>query len=51
MMVLSSDKISLFEFHSLETLKKQAKQQAAEFDRLATKYNEVTASNSDKRKD
>ncbi|KAF7320336.1 hypothetical protein MKEN_00818400 [Mycena kentingensis (nom. inval.)] len=34
-----------------ETLKKQAAQQAAEFDRLATKYNEATGANSDKRKD
>ncbi|KAJ6578848.1 B-cell receptor-associated protein 31-like-domain-containing protein [Mycena vulgaris] len=32
-----------------ETLKKQAAQQAAEFDRLATKYNEATGSNSSKR--
>ncbi|KAK2465549.1 hypothetical protein APHAL10511_002441 [Amanita phalloides] len=34
-----------------ETLKKQAKQQGAEFNRLATKYNEATGSKSDKRKD
>ncbi|PFH46500.1 hypothetical protein AMATHDRAFT_69659 [Amanita thiersii Skay4041] len=34
-----------------ETLKKQAAQQAAEFDRLATKYNEATGGVSDKRKD
>ncbi|KAF7297271.1 hypothetical protein MIND_00960300 [Mycena indigotica] len=34
-----------------ETLKKQAAQQAAEFDRLATKYNEATGGNSNKRKD
>ncbi|KAG6830306.1 hypothetical protein H0H87_008557 [Tephrocybe sp. NHM501043] len=34
-----------------DTLKKQAAQQAAEFDRLATKYNEATGSNSDKRAD
>ncbi|KAJ7058004.1 B-cell receptor-associated protein 31-like-domain-containing protein [Mycena amicta] len=34
-----------------ETLKKQAAQQAAEFDRLATKYNEATGANSNKRKD
>ncbi|KAJ7270691.1 endoplasmic reticulum protein [Mycena haematopus] len=32
-----------------ETLKKQAAQQAAEFDRLATKYNEATGANSNKR--
>ncbi|KAJ7271019.1 B-cell receptor-associated protein 31-like-domain-containing protein [Mycena rebaudengoi] len=32
-----------------ETLKKQASQQAAEFDRLATKYNEATGANSSKR--
>ncbi|KAJ7756285.1 B-cell receptor-associated protein 31-like-domain-containing protein [Mycena metata] len=32
-----------------ETLKKQAAQQAAEFDRLSTKYNEVTGANSNKR--
>ncbi|KAJ7791570.1 B-cell receptor-associated protein 31-like-domain-containing protein [Mycena olivaceomarginata] len=32
-----------------ETLKKQAAQQAAEFDRLATKYNEATGANSSKR--
>ncbi|KAJ7222397.1 B-cell receptor-associated protein 31-like-domain-containing protein [Mycena pura] len=34
-----------------ETLKKQAAQQAAEFDRLATKYNEVTGASSNKRTD
>ncbi|KAG6828636.1 hypothetical protein H0H92_007228 [Tricholoma furcatifolium] len=34
-----------------ETLKKQAGQQAAEFDRLATKYNEATGSVSNKRVD
>ncbi|KAG6911078.1 hypothetical protein DXG01_004593 [Tephrocybe rancida] len=34
-----------------ETLKKQAAQQAAEFDRLATKYNEATGGVSDKRAD
>ncbi|KAF5376077.1 hypothetical protein D9615_007722 [Tricholomella constricta] len=34
-----------------ETLKKQAAQQAAEFDRLATKYNEATGSVSNKRSD
>ncbi|KAK7055454.1 B-cell receptor-associated protein 31-like-domain-containing protein [Favolaschia claudopus] len=34
-----------------ETLKKQAAQQAAEFDRLATKYNEATGGNSSKRND
>ena len=34
-----------------ENLKKQAAQQAAEFDRLATKYNEATNGVSDKRKD
>ncbi|RDB23341.1 Uncharacterized protein C9E9.04 [Hypsizygus marmoreus] len=34
-----------------ETLKKQASQQAAEFDRLATKYNEATGSVSNKRSD
>ncbi|KAG5646192.1 hypothetical protein DXG03_004246 [Asterophora parasitica] len=34
-----------------ETLKKQASQQAAEFDRLATKYNEATGTVSDKRND
>jgi len=33
------------------TLKKQASQQAAEFDRLATKYNEATGSVSNKRAD
>ncbi|KAG6841788.1 hypothetical protein C0991_006672 [Blastosporella zonata] len=33
------------------TLKKQSAQQAAEFDRLATKYNEATGSVSDKRAD
>lgn len=33
------------------TLKKQAGQQAAEYGRLATKYNEATGSQSDKRKD
>ncbi|KAJ7042881.1 B-cell receptor-associated protein 31-like-domain-containing protein [Mycena alexandri] len=32
-----------------ETLKKQAAQQAAEFDRLATKYNEATGGSSNKR--
>ncbi|KAJ7699383.1 endoplasmic reticulum protein [Mycena rosella] len=32
-----------------DTLKKQAAQQAAEFDRLATKYNEATGANSNKR--
>ncbi|KAJ7607388.1 B-cell receptor-associated protein 31-like-domain-containing protein [Roridomyces roridus] len=32
-----------------ETLKKQSAQQAAEFDRLATKYNEATGANSSKR--
>ncbi|KAJ7456932.1 B-cell receptor-associated protein 31-like-domain-containing protein [Mycena latifolia] len=32
-----------------ETLKKQASQQAAEFDRLATKYNEATGANGSKR--
>ena len=36
---------------SIETLKKQAKQQAAEYDQLATKYNAISGSNSDKRKD
>jgi len=35
----------------IETLKKQALQQAAEYDMLATKYNEETGSVSDKRKD
>lgn len=34
-----------------ETLKKQAAQQAAEFNKLSDKYNEVTGSNSDKRRD
>ncbi|KAH0579686.1 hypothetical protein J132_02485 [Termitomyces sp. J132] len=34
-----------------ETLKKQAAQQAAEFDRLATKYNEATSNVSNKRVD
>jgi len=34
-----------------ETLKKQAASQAAEFDRLATKYNEATGSVSNKRTD
>ncbi|KAF8637092.1 hypothetical protein AX17_002997 [Amanita inopinata Kibby_2008] len=34
-----------------DTLKKQAAQQAAEFDRLATKYNEATGNISNKRKD
>ncbi|KAF9468270.1 endoplasmic reticulum protein [Collybia nuda] len=34
-----------------ETLKKQASQQAAEFDRLASKYNEATGSVSNKRSD
>jgi len=34
-----------------ETLKKQAKQQADEFDRLATEYNQVTGSKSNKRTD
>nr|GAT59077.1 predicted protein [Mycena chlorophos] len=34
-----------------ETLKKQSAQQAAEFDRLATKYNEATGAVSNKRKD
>ncbi|KAG5729227.1 hypothetical protein E4T56_gene17163 [Termitomyces sp. T112] len=34
-----------------ETLKKQAAQQAAEFDRLATKYNEATGNVSNKRVD
>ncbi|KAH7882688.1 B-cell receptor-associated protein 31-like-domain-containing protein [Phlebopus sp. FC_14] len=34
-----------------ETLKKQAAQQAAEFDRLATKYNEVSGTVSDKKAD
>ncbi|KAG1740648.1 B-cell receptor-associated protein 31-like-domain-containing protein [Suillus lakei] len=33
------------------TLKKQAAQQAAEFDRLASKYNEVTGAVSDKKSD
>jgi hypothetical protein len=33
------------------TLKKQASQQADEFDRLATKYNEATGSVSNKRAD
>lgn len=36
---------------SLETLKKQSSQQAAEYDRLATEYNEVTGAKSDKRVD
>ncbi|KAF8346619.1 B-cell receptor-associated protein 31-like-domain-containing protein [Amanita rubescens] len=35
----------------IETLKKQALQQAAEYDRLATKYNEETGNVSNKRKD
>lgn len=35
----------------IETLKKQALQQASEYNRLATKYNEETGSVSDKRKD
>jgi hypothetical protein len=35
----------------LETLKKQASQQAAEFDRLASKYSEATGSVSNKRAD
>jgi hypothetical protein len=34
-----------------ENLKKQAAQQAAEFDRLATKYNEATGAVSDKKSD
>ena len=34
-----------------EVLKKQADQQAAEYDRLATEYNKATGSVSDKRKD
>lgn len=34
-----------------ETLKKQASQNAAEYDNLATKYNAATGQNSDKRKD
>ncbi|KAF8735256.1 hypothetical protein AX14_002400 [Amanita brunnescens Koide BX004] len=34
-----------------ETLKKQARQQDAEYNRLATEYNEATGSKSDKRKD
>jgi len=33
------------------TLKKQSSQQAAEYDRLATKYNEATGANSNKRVD
>ncbi|KAG6868362.1 hypothetical protein C0993_004483 [Termitomyces sp. T159_Od127] len=36
---------------AIETLKKQAAQQAAEFDRLATKYNEATGNVSNKRVD
>jgi len=39
------------EERDFETLKKQASQQAAEFDRLATKYNEVTNGVSNKRTD
>ncbi|KIM89988.1 hypothetical protein PILCRDRAFT_203894 [Piloderma croceum F 1598] len=34
-----------------ETLKKQASQNAAEYDNLATKYNAATGQNSDKRRD
>ncbi|KAF8578879.1 B-cell receptor-associated 31-like protein [Ramaria rubella] len=34
-----------------ETLKKQSSQQAAEYDRLATKFNEATGANSNKRVD
>jgi len=34
-----------------ETLKKQATQQAAEYDRLAEQYNSETGKNSDKRVD
>ncbi|KAF9497422.1 endoplasmic reticulum protein [Pleurotus eryngii] len=34
-----------------ETLKKQASQQAAEFDRLATEYNTLKGQNSDKKQD
>jgi len=34
-----------------ETLKKQSRQQAAEFDRLANKYNEATGAVSDKKSD
>jgi hypothetical protein len=35
----------------LDTLKKQASQQAAEYDRLATQYNKETGKVSDKRVD
>jgi B-cell receptor-associated protein 31 len=34
-----------------ETLKKQAKQQASEYDRLAEQYNKETGKTSDKRRD
>lgn len=46
---LSLDLISLRS--PVETLKKQASQQGAEFDRLATKYNEATGGISNKRSD
>ena len=37
--------------HSSDILKKQAGQQAKEYDRLATEYNKATGAVSDKRKD
>ncbi|KAI0030454.1 B-cell receptor-associated protein 31-like-domain-containing protein [Vararia minispora EC-137] len=39
------------EIRDFETLKKQAKQQAAEYDRLAEQYNKETGKTSDKRRD
>jgi hypothetical protein len=38
-------------FFSIETLKRQAKQQADEYDRLATQFNQLTGANSNKRVD
>ena len=38
-------------FITSDTLKKQAKQQAAEYDRLADEYNEATGAKSNKRVD
>lgn len=40
-----------FCFAQLDNLKKQANQQATEYDRLATDYNKLTGSNSNKRAD
>jgi predicted aminopeptidase len=43
--------VSKLKIRPSATLKKQAAQQAAEFDRLASKYNEATGAVSDKKSD